>query len=45
MMALVLGFLQNDILPEQYGKIVGVAWSSSVSLTEVNYINMSIGIK
>ncbi|MDC2982297.1 hypothetical protein OAZ21_02880, partial [Bacteroidota bacterium] len=39
-----IGVSSNDILPEQYGKIVGVAWSSSVSLTGVSYINMSIGL-
>ena len=39
-----IGVSSKDILPEQYGKIVGVAWSSSVSLTGVSYINMSIGL-
>ena len=39
-----IGVSPEKILPSQYSKIVGVAWSNSTSLGEVNYINMSIGL-
>jgi len=39
-----IGVSPDKVKPEEYSKIVGVSWSDAISLGEVTFVNMSIGL-